>query len=260
MRVARVAFVSLLAVGACGVVYVGLTAGLAAYMRYKLGPASADAQASADESQAAPTTGPTSRPAARAVAAVPKVEDAASLLRRRWTAPKAGLTMPRPFAAAPDAGRITLVPVAMQTWFPKAPFARPGVVASDWRTVPPRTRVAPLEPVMELVMADRPKVQLPALPPAKASSADPGDVRLATIAVNRDGSRPDVTADPTEAAGERLLLTRPPPLRNGPAPFEKASIPEPTPNSAGAIRTAVPDDDAPVTPPERPTAIKLPVK
>jgi hypothetical protein len=188
------------------------------------------------------------------------VEDAATLLRRRWTAPRHGLTIPPPFAAAPDAGRTALLPVVLKVWFPSAPVSRPGLLASDRRSVPVKHHFAPPEPMMELVLADRPKVKLPALPPAKAFSANPGEVLVRTIAVYRDGDRPASTTDPTEAAGERLLLVRPAPMRTGPAAFEKASIPDPTPNSAGAIRTIVADNDLPVSPPERPTPVKFPVK
>src|SRR4051812_21128180 len=111
MKAARITFVSLIAVGACGVVYVGLTAGLAAFVRYKTGAAPAEQQASAGETPGANTRASATRPTARAVATV---EDAAALLRREWTAPRPGLTFPVAFMTGPDSSRKMLAPVPLQ--------------------------------------------------------------------------------------------------------------------------------------------------
>lgn len=256
MRVFRIVFVSLIAVGVCGVVYVGLTAGLAAYMRYKTA-----SQRTADPAAAAPATSPamdasaaSASPAARSGPPA-GVEDVASLMRRKWTAPRAGLTVPPAFVKEPQAFGRMLVPAGPRTSLPPLPLK---LVRGK---IPRLDRERPLRfvsaedatiPVIELAPSQAAKIALPAGPAANVPSADPGQVRVSTIAPLRDADRPAVQADPGAAAAEQLLLLRYAPLRVTGMPFVKLSIPEPTPNSFGQVMTVVPDDDAPVVSPERP--------
>jgi hypothetical protein len=265
MRAFRIIFVSLIAVGVCGVVYVGLTAGLAAYMRYKRGP-----QAEAPRA-ASPTTAPAASddagvpgapsPAAR-LAPPPGVEDAASLLRRRWTAPRAGLSTPPAFVTAPASGAAMLIASGPRSTLPPITFA---AVRSRFLK-PERPELIRFRggdetvPVLELAdAAPKAKVVLPAGPAAKFPPAETPQLRVASIAVRRDADRPTVQSDPGAAACERLLLVKPAPLRTTAEPFVRLSIPEPAAGSLGDVMTIVADEDGPVSPPDRP-AVKLPAK
>jgi hypothetical protein len=266
MRIFRTLFVSLIAVGVCGVVYVGLTAGLAAYIRYKTGAFAATdapvvATAAPVDAPAALTGGPSSKPWA---AINPAGADAAALLGRTWTAPRAGLTTAPPFATKPDPGRATLVSFASRTWLPRAGEpARARLLPSAAAPLRARPAADVAMPPMFLalpVLAPSADIVLPARPAAKVDSPDPGQVRVSAIAVYRDGERPAPGDDPTAKADEQVLMAKFAPARTAPAPAEKLSIPDPSPNSPGDVRTAAPDPAAPAAPPDRPAQIKFKVK
>jgi hypothetical protein len=173
------------------------------------------------------------------------------------------LTFPVAFATAgPDATRSTLAPVPLRPLLSRSEVnagARLRLLESE-QPAPLRPRPPTPEPAFELVLADRKPIVLPAMPAVKVPPLDPGEVRVASVAIPRDPDRPTVTTDPSQQPGERLLMTRPAPVRTTPTAFEKNTIPDPTPNSAGEIRTVVPDADRPISPPERPEAVKFKVK
>lgn len=257
MRIVRVTFVSLIAVGVCGALYAGLTMGLAAYVHVKSGTPLADA--------APPSQDAASRPSSAVANATPRpaMESAQELLQRTWTAPRRGLSMPAPYASAPFATTASLRPsVVSKAWFPVV-GGRTDVRLLRMESNRP-LRVVPIldapPPMPELALADSRDIILPTTPTAKATGPDPDRIRIAPIAAYRDGERPPQLADPTVLASERLLLAAPAPMRASAAPFERLVIPDPNSSSIGDIRTALPDDDAPATSPDRPSAIKLPAK
>jgi hypothetical protein len=285
MRAARIIFVSLLGVGAVGVVYVGLTAGLAAYMQYQ---ADAENPPTAAASSATPTTvagGPAAESTAAAATPVaanallapvrpqagllppppPGVEDVATLHRRTWTAPRVGLSTPPAFTERPVGGAVMLIASPVQTWTPKAPFpARGRRVLALESAAPALPRPRPMPeptPVIPALAAAPANLTLPVAPAARLVANDPAVVPVSLTGRRRETERPSPADDCTSAAGEQLLNRTVSPVRNAPAPAaaDRLAIPSPAATDA-ELRTTLDEAAPPGISPDRPTPVKLPTK
>ncbi|QOV91660.1 hypothetical protein [Humisphaera borealis] len=260
MRYLRIIFVSLIAVGVCGGVYIGLTLGLAAYVSYRTGSV-----ATAATGNAPGATSPAANPAAETppsvTAPVPAMEDAASLLRRTWLSPRQGLTSAAPFVNSPVEGKARIVGTPFRPWLPTATEAirpRHYTIEKAFVSKPrPLTEAMPIP--MQLILAPPEAITFPALPPVRVMSPESDRIRLSSIASDRNGELPSPLFDTTIRSGEAMLLAKPAPGRSGAASPERLGIPSPTPYDAGPTRTALPEETIPMAPPDRPETIRFTV-
>jgi hypothetical protein len=146
---------------------------------------------------------------------------------RAWLDRAAVRTQPlRPPATAPAAIAI------------RAPSESPALALDDSRRLPQAIEL----PATPFVVAPAPPESLPwSWPPLRAAWGRPAE------------------SDPTDPWSRSAIVSRPPPLRQTPAPTARLSIPEPFEN-ANAVRlvSPPPDDDPPARSFEAPASANKP--
>jgi len=262
MRFFRIIFVSLIAIGVCGGVYLGLTFALAAYMSYKTGgPDRATSDAGDAPVAAAPDAAATPPPHAAAQPS-PGVEDAVALLRRTWMAPRRGLTAAPPLVSAPTEQETRIIPVGLRLWTPGMAIVPRRVAmdleATSMRASPPGSERTPVPVPGTAALPEA--IVLPAVPPMQTATPRVDRLPLSMIAVDRSGERPSPMDDAAARASEALLLQTPPPPRRQSIAPETLAIPEPNPYASGPVRTELGQESLLPAPPDRPEALTLPAK
>ena len=277
MKPTRVIFVLLILVGVCGAVYVALTVGLAAYLRYQAGAqaetgsdlTAGHAEVAHTASRVHPASNPIETPSSdpELPEALVELESANQVRQRIWATPRNGLSIPPAFIQAPSYGSALLTASGS---------------AKGWLPAPSKLLARPIEPLTPTVDrverheipatfldpawampsdgSQRPAISLPQKPLPRVESDDPARVRVSSIARPPDQDRPAAGDDPTQTAGETLMLGTTVPMPSAPAKPVRLTIPDPGPGDAGQARTKLNDDDPPADRPSRPQLIKLPVK
>jgi hypothetical protein len=250
MRVLKVTFLLLVAVGICGGLYFGLYGGMRLAGLTLVKP----------DAPAAPAA---TSPGPRAAAA--REEDPQEALKRRLNDLGPADAAPRAFADAPQPPPTAIVPAPFRTWLPapvtgSQPRPLPGDQARPRRAGP----AVDVPPVADAGMLLPPptRVRLPAVLPMAVASPDPAHVALDSVAVRATASdRADLSEDPTAHEARRSVTAATPPLRQTPAPFLKLSIPDPSPLAGAAeLKNPPPDEDPPVSAPGLPARVTLPEK